>query len=531
MSDHIHSEHRVSRRKFLAMGSALAAAGTVGSWIDPLSKVVPGASAKGLLSAADAIKVRESQFLSLGQFRQLHKDADRVGPPGQRGLRATGTPEEAGYVDGLFEQLRKIGVADLHFEPVPMQRWTTTQWSLDVTSGPSAGPVKTASYMPYSGQTPAGGVSGPLAFVPVGSTPAPGSLAGKIAVFDVPAAVVPAGFLLALAYPGRVYDPRGELNPTLPYKRPFLSIGGLITILDGLQAAGAAGAVGVLDYPFDGAYGSYFPYDGILRSVPGLFVDRATGAALKSQAQAGAQARLKLPAEIETVSSRNLIGFIPGQSDELVAIHCHTDGSNAIEDNGPGAIVAIADYLARLPREALPGTFMILLTTGHFAGGNGSRAFIAQHQNDLVKRTKAALTIEHLGTREWDEVQPGRMGPTGLFEPGAIFAPGSEALVDASFDALVRGDSSPGTVLRPLNPNASGVANDPAWPGEGQYLYAVGKISDANYITGPTYLLNWGITTADKLDFNRVRAEAIAFAEEILRLGRTPRAELGTYTL
>ena len=45
----------------------------------------------------------------------------------------------------------------------------------------------------------------------------------------------------------------------------------------------------------------------------------------------------------------------------------------------------------------------------------------------------------------------------------------------------------------------------------------------ANYITGPTYLLNWGITTTDKVNFSRVRAEAIAFTEMILRLGRTPR--------
>lgn len=72
--------------------------------------------------------------------------------------------------------------------------------------------------------------------------------------------------------------------------------------------------------------------------------------------------------------------------------------------------------------------------------------------------------------------------------------------------------------------------NDAAWPGDGQYLFAVGGISDAKYITGPTYLLNWGITTTDKLDFKRVRAEAIAFTEEILRLARTPADQLRTYT-
>ena len=81
--------------------------------------------------------------------------------------------------------------------------------------------------------------------------------------------------------------------------------------------------------------------------------------------------------------------------------------------------------------------------------------------------------------------------------------------------------------IRPLRARP----NDAAWPGEGQYLFARGKLADANYITGPTYLLNWGITTSDKLDFHRMRAQAIAFTEMILRLGRTPRSKLITYTL
>ena len=53
----------------------------------------------------------------------------------------------------------------------------------------------------------------------------------------------------------------------------------------------------------------------------------------------------------------------------------------------------------------------------------------------------------------------------------------------------------------------------------------------SNYITGPTYLLNWGITTTDKVNHNRVRAEAIAFTEMVLRLGRTPGRKLERYTL
>ncbi|MET0510466.1 MAG: PA domain protein [Thermoleophilaceae bacterium] len=520
----MQAEYEFSRRKFLAAGGAVAAAGTFGSLLDPLSALAAPAWPRGRLGARDAVRVRESQFMPEGQFRRWHRTLDNIGPANQKGLRATGSAAHERYVDDVRYQLERAGVEHLHFENVPMRRWTTSRWSLDLVAGPTAGPVRTASYIPYSGQTPAGGVTGALAFVEPGSTPAPGSLVGRIAVFDVPLTVVPLSFFTALGYPGRTYDPRGELNPSEQYKRPYLN--GVIPLLASIEAAGAVGAVGALDYPSDGADGSYFPYDGIVRGVPGVYVDRTTGAALKDQARAGALARLTLPANVKRVESRNLIGFVPGMSKEIVTLHCHTDGSNAIEDNGPDAIVAMSQYLARLPRRALPRTIMILLTTGHFAGGNGARAFIGRHRNDLVRRTNAALTIEHLGLREWDELASGSMGPTGQYEPGAMFASDSKALVDTSFTALKRAKAAPAGVLKPLNPDASGVADEPAWPGEGQYLFAVGGMPTANYITGPTYLLNWGITTTDKVNFKRVRAEAIAFTEMILRIGRTPRGKL-----
>ena len=108
---------------------------------------------------------------------------------------------------------------------------------------------------------------------------------------------------------------------------------------------------------------------------------------------------------------------------------------------------------------------------------------------------------------------------------------GRRGLVDAGFAALQRAQASPSGVLKPLDPIASGDPKAAAWPGEGQYLFAVGGVPDANYITGPTYLLNWVIKTVDKVDHRRLRAEAIAFTEMILRLGRTPADQLGTYTL
>ena len=109
--------------------------------------------------------------------------------------------------------------------------------------------------------------------VPAGTTPAPGSLAGKIAVVDVPITVVPLSFFTRAAYPGATYDPHHLENPSALYNRPYLN--GMVPLLDALDTAGAAGVIAVLDFPSAAADGSYFPYDGIIRKTPGVYVDRS----------------------------------------------------------------------------------------------------------------------------------------------------------------------------------------------------------------------------------------------------------------
>jgi hypothetical protein len=80
------------------------------------------------------------------------------------GLRATGSPIHEHYIDVLIARLQQAGVTQVHSEPVPVQRWTAGTWSLE-SAERSSEPIATSSYIPYSGSTPAGGVTGPLARV------------------------------------------------------------------------------------------------------------------------------------------------------------------------------------------------------------------------------------------------------------------------------------------------------------------------------------------------------------------------------
>ena len=510
----------ITRRRLLEVGITTAGVAMAAPWVEPLAALAatprwPAAR----LPAAAAGRVDPSQFLTQPQLLAWQQQLDRMG------LRATASGVHEQYIDQLRERLGRAGVEQLRFEGVPLDRWTTDRWSLDVLTGAAAGGVPTASYIPYSGRTAAGGVTGQLALVDPNRPPAPGSLAGKIAVFDVPLVSYTYAVFAAITYANKSYDPGNVFIPSRTYARPWLGIGDEITILEGLARSGAVAAVGVLDLPAEAAHGAYYPYDGTIRSVPGVYVDRATGARLAQAAATGETARLTLPAVVKRVTSRNLIGVIPGASDELMLLHCHTDGTNGIEDNGPNAIVAMSQYIARLPRRALPRTIMVLLTTGHFHGAIGTAEFVRRHRNDTLRRIAGAVTIEHLGAREWEPGPSGRYGLTGAYEPGTIFAPESSPLVNASYAALRGARAAPASVLRPYVA-APGSPDGNGWPAEGTDLWTKGAIPSANYITGPSYLLNWGIPTMDKLDIARMRREAIAFTQLLLDLSRVPRARL-----
>ena len=510
----------ITRRRLLELGAAAVAAGASGSLVDPFAAF--GAASRwpsANLGSAAARTVDARQFLPASQLLTWHRELDAIG------LRATGTPAHEHYVDQLRDRLERVGVGNVAFEPVPLQRWSVRQgaWSLAVLDGPAAGPSNTASYIPYSGSTPAQGVTGELVAYDPKNPPPEGFLRGKIALFDVPSAAVPFGVFTSVGY--RNYDPKGVLDPKAVYDRPWLGQQSVIDALEALGAAGAVGMVAVLDLPADAAHGTYYPYDGHIRQVPGLYVDRDAGAQLRQVATGGGHVRLTLPATVRKVTTRNLVGVIPGASSELMLLHSHTDGPNAIEDNGPNAIVAMSQYLARLPRRSLPRSIVVLLSSGHFVGGAGVESWVARHRAGSIRRTAGAVTLEHLGALEWTPQPTGPTRLTGDAEPGVFFCPESSALVNPTYRALTRAKAAPGSVLKPYIADPKS-PDGGTWPAEGETLWARGGIPTTNYITGPTYLLNWGIPTVDKLDVARMRSEAVSFTQLLLELSRVPRTKL-----
>jgi hypothetical protein len=507
-----------TRRDLLRGAVAATALGAVG-WSSgaAVAATAPLGSRAGLGSAG-AERVNPRHFAPAAQLRERQEALDGIG------LRATGTPVHHRYVDDLARRLERVGAGGVTTEGVPLRRWQPTTWGLNVLEGEQAGPVHVAAYVPYSGRTPADGVTASLALVAPGPVDLP--LAGKVAMFDV--APTPLAYAaLDLNDYGTPEHPDGY-NPAALYDRPWLSALQMPHRMQALRAAGAVAAIGVLDLPAEAADGSYFPYDGVIRDLPTLYVDRDVGAELRKVAIAGGKVRLTLDAEIEQVTTPNVYGFIPGRSDELVILHSHHDGTNGLEDNGPEAILAMSQYLTGLPPDSIPRTILVLLSTGHFAGGwntLGANAFIERHRDGLVARTAAAVTVEHLGALEWLARPDGGFALTGRPEEGGFFASPFDAVIDPARAALRAARFIPDRVMRPFSPNERS-PDLRAWPGDGEGFWAIAGLPAANFITGPNYLLNSGISTTDKTDFAAARRQAIAFTELVLTLGRTPLEEL-----
>jgi len=455
-----------------------------------------------------------SRFTSVEELSRWQLDLDR------RGLRATGSPAHEAYVSDLARRLVEIGGIDVRTEALPMRRWTPSSWGLEVEG--AAVPV--TSFVAYSGSTGADGVTGTLSREPEH---------GGIGVVDVPVAALPAVTFDRLDWDAPdlpVHAP--GYDPAAPYARVWLSQDAMRDELARFAAAGAAGLVLVIDMPAEHVTGGYLLYDGVHRGLPALFVSREGGAQLRAAADRRAPARLVLDAVVQQVQTRNVLGLIPGASDELVVLQSHTDGPNGLEDNGPEAILAMATYLAGLPRTQLPRSVLVLLTTGHFAIEEawGVESFLASHVDDLVPRIAAVLSLEHLGALPSRiDVERGVDVPDHEF--GCVFASPHRALIDRVRAAVVRAEVTEAGVLRPYVPDTSGRSPDGmTWPGDGCAFWHAAGLPTANFITGPDYLFNVE-PVMDFIDVAALRRQAIAFTEVVLELGAVPWAELHTRML
>ena len=285
---------------------------------------------------------------------------------------------------------------------------------------------------------------------------------------------------------------------------------------------------------------------------PAVWVGDSAGTELAGLAAGGqATATLVLTADITAGAATETVwGWLEGSGDtgEHIIINTHTDGPNAVEENGGLGLLALARHLAALPSRNRDMYFA--LVTGHFQLPQFSRTIVNPAHPEVGQGAVSTwmldhphiwqaavlgVTAEHLGATMWtDDPETGQYGPAGGSEWGATYTMHRDVLrlVNAEKDAYlsaVRDVNASGWPDYPVATVRPGVF--PAYVGEGSSLYAAG-LGTVSLCPSPTYLLQAGnaqqpqLLDLDKLDQRLMYGQILALAQTIGTLDALPASAL-----
>jgi hypothetical protein len=394
----------MKRRSFILKSMAGAAAVT---------------AAGGTYDAALAAPVqRKCPIVPLPSAARFRADVQRMV---NFGPRLPGSAAHNAYVDWLEREFVRAG-----FTLRPAYEFQYTTWQpgrarLHVLDGPSAGPVTVSFPYVRSASTGREGITAPLSYVSEGHGGSPGS----IFVIDLPApakrnAGVFGAIMSYLYWPGHSASDLDTVDYTRAWTGPWP------TDFSSYLKAGAKAVVLIADNASHAALaGGFSPHQAPSSTpIPVLVVDRDAGARLRQQAGAGRRARLVLDAPGRKSTMRTITAVLPGQTDETIICNTHSDGQNAIEENGGPALLGLARHFASLPPgQRLKRTLVINVWSAHMTDPTVQPeldGWIRTHP-DLFNRAVGGVTIEHLGCTLWvDDPAKGYHG-TGLNEPYAIW--------------------------------------------------------------------------------------------------------------
>ena len=437
------------------------------------------------------------------------------------GPRRPGSTADRKNEDFLVEQLRAGGVEAVRKEPIPITYWEAHNSVLELDEGDGFRPTN-AHYIPYAAFTPERGIEAPLVYADPKRLIQGGDWKGKVVVTDI--AFPPLDLSLLLKVSLGSYDPDGSL-PEVKHPATWVRLNW--HLYRKASERGAAGFIGILSDQPGGSCRMFAPYgfkeqDIMDKPLPGFWVSRDDGPRLRDLAESGAgRSRMTLTGVREEGITHNVVGEIPGRTDEIVVLSGHHDSpfDSPVEDaSGCSVVLALAKHFAGRQPE-LNRRLVILFSAGHFYGSIGTRLFIKDHREDIVQKTVLEISIEHIA-KEAVEGQNGQLVPSGRPEATGIFLPMNRAMADAVLESVEAHGVDRVLLLPPEGP----LGEYP--PTDGGDWYEAG-VPVINYISNPVYLLN----AEDSLEWvarDRLAKVAAAFADIICKVDVMPRETIGS---
>jgi carboxypeptidase Q len=342
-------------------------------------------------------------------FEYLTELSDNIGS------RVTGTPEAQKAIDWSLDQMKSIGLQNVHAEKWTLWKgWTRGSAQADMLA-PLHRPLA-VSAMGWTGSTAAGGVDADVAVANL---------------FDLENEMKNAS-----RFRGKIVYVTAQGKPQQNFWTLF---GEYPKFLERLHQAGAVAVIGG-DFGFK-PEGMHLTHTGILGfdvaiEIPVVSMDREDESQIERYLAQGKPVRLHFNIQNQftggPVESANVVGEIVGREhpEQIVVVSGHLDSwdlSEGTTDNGVGvaAVLAAADAIAKSgarPR----ATLRFVLWTGEEQGLDGSRAYIRQHAAE-IKNHIAAFVLDN-GQGPIKEFQLG--GRSDLMHSFEAFADSLENLRD-----------------------------------------------------------------------------------------------------
>ncbi|TMK97808.1 MAG: hypothetical protein E6G34_08920 [Actinobacteria bacterium] len=457
------------------------------------------------------------------------------------GVRPTGYRSQNLYIKWILSQLKTVPRAQVSQERFTINRWKSSSSELQLKVGETSTTIPVAAPVPYAQATRSAGVSAPLVEIPDEEPITAANAAGRIVLRPAPAGSVPNYDFFLPVVSWFVYDPKNTIDPTQSFFGDFINYNARVADLRNAAAAGAKGVLFVKDLPRSQLPNHYEPYEGTPWKVPAVYLGADEGQQISDAIASGApvSARLVLHASYRSVETPTIRAAIAGQSAQRIVVDSHTDGTNAVEDNGPVAMVAMARYLAALPDACRPRSVEFVFPTAHFYqrlvdsqrryGGAGVIA--TQLDREYGEgRVSSVLTLEHLGAIDYEQMPRSDGGPgvelmsNGLRAIQFIAITPSPPLVAAVTSVVQSYDMERTILLQGADAPASTVPSHCNFGGEGtpynvHLLPTIGEISAPQSLYDPSFGL-------EGIDFDVMHAELLGFTELVNRLGTMSQAEI-----
>ena len=440
------------------------------------------------------------------------------------GYRRTGSKGSLKAATYVRDHFRRYGLKNVSFQKVGSYDWRVKNSSLSVAgikrnSFPIAhafmGGTQTGSF----GTGPAG-ISAPVVDVGNGTKSAfeGKDVAGKVVMFDLRFTGLPADLFKAVA--DYFYDPDNTVAPGEVIPQPYLT--NFVDVTQRAMDNGAVGIVGVLADYFDSKYYFNEEYRRLQMTIPGLWVTKDEGDAIRAQLSAdpGAEAKIVMNGERKPAPARNVIGFLPGKSKTTLLISSHHDAvwDGAVEDgSGTAEVLALARYFGALKKKYRPMSLMFASMDSHFTGYQGHFAFVDKYVTGVpeARRPRVNFAIEHIA--RYGKVVNGKLQMTNLPEVAGVLQNVGPKPLEVIKQVIQKNELDRSIVI-PATFFGSSI------PTDASFTYAAG-VPVVSLISGPIYLYDKQ-DTLDKVYKPHLRPWALAYKEMIARMSRMAPADL-----